>query len=190
MDKRPDDGLTRYLAALGRGEAVAGPEAQLFAEMRAIAEAFLRHAHPDVSLQPTMLVNEAYVKLFEHTRASWTDRVHFYAVAAKAMRQILVDHARARASMKRGGGRERVTLSERAAPDTGPVTDLLDLDELLSELSATDERAARVVELRFFGGLEMPEVAQALGISLSTAEREWRAARAWLGHRLNGDRDA
>jgi RNA polymerase sigma-70 factor, ECF subfamily len=184
MDAGSDDGLTRYLGALGRGEAVHGPEAQLFAELRVIAEAHLRGERAGVTLQPTMLVNEAYIKLFERTRASWNDRVHFFAVASRAMRQILVDRARAQRSQKRGGGRQRLTLCEPAAIGPGDATDLLDLDDLLTELAQKDERAARVVELRFFGGLEMQAVADALCISLTSAEREWRVARAWLGHRL------
>jgi RNA polymerase sigma factor (TIGR02999 family) len=154
--------------------------------MRAIAEGFLKHARAGATWQPTMLVNEAYVKLFDRTRDSWTDRGHFFAVAARAMRQILVDHARAHAAQKRGGGMDRVTLSERPDAHPADATDVLDLDEALGELAANDERAARVVELRFFGGLEMTEVASAMNISISTAEREWRAARAWLGHRLSG----
>ncbi len=156
----------------------------LFQELRAIAEAYLRPERAGATLQPTVLVHEAYLKLFERTSAGWNDREHFFAVAAKAMRQILVDRARARARLKRGGERERVTLDERVASSSDAEVDVLDLDELLSELAAQDERAARVVELRFFAGLEMEEVARALSISLSTAEREWRAARAWLGSRL------
>ena len=188
MHERADDGLTRYLDALGRGEAVTGPQTQLYTELRSIAESHLRRARGGVTLQPTMLVNEAYLKLFKSTRASWTDRAHFFAVAAKAMRQILVDHARAHASLKRASVRERITLAEPVAPETSDPVDLADLDQALTELAVADERAARVVELRFFGGLEMEEVAAALEISLSTAEREWRAARAWLGHRLgSGD---
>jgi RNA polymerase sigma-70 factor (ECF subfamily) len=183
MPGRPDDGLTRYLAALGRGEAVAGPEALLFAELRAIAEAYLRGARAGVTLQPTVLVNEAYLKIFDTSRTDWTDRRHFFAVAARAMRQILVDHARAY-QVRKGAGHERLTLSDCAAIDPADAADVLDLDELLTELATEDERAARLVELRFFAGLEMQEVSEALGISLSTAEREWRMARAWLGRRL------
>lgn len=186
MHAGADDGLTRYLAALGRGEAVDGPEAQLFEGLRAIAGAHLRRERAGATLQPTMLVNEAYLKLFDSTRSCWNDRAHFFAAAAKAMRQILVDRARAHASLKRGDRRARVTLDERVAQDAVEEVDLLDLDDLLAELGRSDERAARVVELRFFTGLEMEDVAKVMGISLSTAEREWRAARAWLGSRLEG----
>ncbi len=179
------DGLTRYLEALGRGEQTEGPEALLFEELRHIAEAYLRGARASATLQPTVLVHDAYLKLFERTRAGWNDRGHFFAVAAKAMRQILVDRARAHASIKRGGVGVRITLDEGADLYSAPESNLLDLDDLLAELARRDERAARVVELRFFAGLEMEEVAEALSISLSTAEREWRAARAWLGSRLS-----
>jgi RNA polymerase sigma factor (TIGR02999 family) len=185
VQERQGDGLTRYLEALGRGETANGPEAVLFEELRAIAEAYLRTARAGVTLQPTVLVHEAYLKLFERTRAGWNDRAHFFAVAARAMRQILVDRARASASQKRGGARERITLDERAELSSAREMDLLELDDALAELAKRDERAARVVELRFFAGLEMEEVAAALSISLSTAEREWRAARAWLGARLD-----
>ena len=190
MHELPDADLTRYLAALGRGESADGPQALLFEELRAIAQAYLRGARAGDTLQPTVLVNEAYLELFQRTRSGWNDRGHFFAVAAKAIRQILVDHARARASQKRGGERERITLDERIAPSSDAQVDVLELDDLLVELGEWDERAARVVELRFFAGLEMEGVASALSVSLSTAEREWRAARAWLGSRLRAQGEA
>ena len=152
-------------------------------ELRRGAAALLRRERDAQSVQATELVNDALLRLLGAT-PDWQDRAHFLAVASRAMRQILVDRARAHRSQKRGGGSQRLTLCEPAAIGPTDATDLLDLDDLLTELAAKDERAARVVELRFFGGLEMQAVADALGISLTSAEREWRVARAWLGHKL------
>jgi RNA polymerase sigma factor (TIGR02999 family) len=115
----------------------------------------------------------------------WNDRVHFFAVASKAMRQLLVDHARTRSRKKRGGDLRQETLDEAVARQAGIDVDLLDLEAALNELTELDERQGRVVELRYFGGLEMAEVAQVLDISKTTVEREWRSARAWLGRRVH-----
>jgi RNA polymerase sigma factor (TIGR02999 family) len=185
----PSDDLTRYLEALGRGESSDGPQALLFMELHAIAQAYLRNGSAGVTLQPTVLVNEAYLKLFQHTREGWNDRAHFFAVAAKAMRQILVDHARAQGRLKRSPAALRITLDEQIAGAQESDVDLVELDDLLAELASWDERAARLVELRFFAGLEMKDVAETLAISLTTAEREWRAARAWLGTRMEADHE-
>ena len=114
----------------------------------------------------------------------WENRRHFFVVAAKAMRQVVVDHSRRRRRQKRGGGARDVTLDEGFAAAAGIDFDLLDLDDALQELGAEDARSARLVELRFFGGLEMEEIARVMGVSVSTAERDWRFARAWLGKRL------
>jgi len=179
--------LTVFLDALRDGDA---PEAEaalmphLYAELRVIATACMRGQRPDHTLQPTALVSEAYLKLFQRTDAQWNDRKHFFALAAKAMRQLLVDHARGRSRAKRGGDRQQVTL-DAAIAEAGAIDhDLLDLDAALSELAELDEQQARVVELRYFGGLEMAQIADVLGVSLSTVEREWRASRAWLGVRM------
>jgi RNA polymerase sigma factor (TIGR02999 family) len=156
----------------------------VYRELRAIAAAHLRRARRPDDLHPTSLVHEVYAKLLGDSGAEVHDREHFYALAARAMRQLCVDNARARRAQKRGGNRVAITLDEAVARVTGLDVDVLDLDAALSELAALDQREARVVELRFFGGLSMEETATAIGISLTTAEREWRSARAWLGQRL------
>ena len=127
-----------------------------------------------------------FSSLFVPERVGWNDRKHFFAMAAQAMRQILVSHARSKNRVKRGGDRARVEMDTRMLAGDEPNVDILDLDEVLGELQDTDERQARIVELRFFGGLEVQEVAELLDLSKSTVEREWRAARAWLGLRLEG----
>ena len=182
--QHPGD-LTRFLGELSRGEAAAGDALMphVYAELRAIADGYLARQPGHRTLQPTALVHEAFLRLFGR-EASWGDSAHFYALAAKTMRNLLVDSARERRSQKRGDGQRPVTLDQAvAAPEE---FDLLDVHLALEELGLLDERQARVVELRYFGGFEMQEVASALRVSVSTVEREWRAARAWLGVRLQG----
>jgi RNA polymerase sigma factor (TIGR02999 family) len=179
--------LTSCLRALSGGEAAASTTLipHVYRELHAIAMGCLRGQRPNHTLQPTALVNEAYLKLFNQDRVDLKDRVHFFAVAAKAMRQLLVDHARARRRKKRGGGDHReVTLDEAIAGAAGIDVDLLDMDRALDELRALDARQCQVVELRYFAGLEVEEVAAVLEVSKTTVEREWRAARAWLGQRI------
>ena len=186
-----DPALTLYLQdPQGAGHALESQAMPVvYEELRCIAEASLRHARSPADLQPTALVHEAYVKLLGAHGAEVRDRQHFYALAAKAMRQLSVDHARARKAQKRGGDRAAVTLDEAVAHSAGLPFDMLDLDEALSELAELDPREARVVELRFFAGLSMEEIASALEVSVPTIEREWRAARAWLGQRLGAEGD-
>ena len=155
---------------------------EVYDQLRGLAEAFLRRERPDHTLQPTALVHEAYLRLAEQDRAAWNDSSHFQATAATMIRRILVDHARGHKAAKRGGDWHRVTLSE-ASDGTGDV-DLLELDEALVELAGLDERQARVVELRFFGGLGIKEAAAQLGVSPRTVDGDWRLARAWLHRRL------
>jgi len=178
--------LTHFLnrLALGQQEVADQLMPQVYAELRALAYSHLRNQSASHTLQPTALVHEAYLRLFDPKRCQWNDRQHFFALAARVMRQILVDHARAQHRIKRGEGRLRVTLDESAAGETGNDIEVLDLDAALTDLSSQDERQGRIVELRFFGGLEVEEVAGLLELSKSTVEREWRAARAWLGVRL------
>lgn len=147
-------------------------------QLRRIAAASFR-GNGSTSLQPTALVHEAWMKVARHQPGVFSDRGHFMSLAARAMRQILIDHVRAKGASKRGGGQLQVTLTGLTA-DTDEVVDLLALDEALRQLSALDERRARVVELKFFGGMTMPEIAAALGASVATVERDWRGARAWL----------
>jgi RNA polymerase sigma factor (TIGR02999 family) len=156
----------------------------VYDELRRRAAAYLRHERRGHTLRPTDLVHEAYLRLCDQN-AGFNNREQFFGVASSLMRRILVDHARARGAAKRGGGL-RVTLAEdiAAAADS---PDLLELDVALDELAALDERQVRLVELRFFGGLTADGAAQALGISLATANREWAHAKAWLFRRLKSD---
>jgi RNA polymerase sigma factor (TIGR02999 family) len=153
----------------------------VYDELRAIAAQKMRSERADHTLQPTALVNEAFLRLVDQTRVQWQGRAHFCAVAASMMRRILVDHARRRDADKRGAGQRPVVLDEAFAPSGGqnPV-DIVALDDLLNRLAELNERHARVVELRFFGGLTVEETAHALGISPATVKNDWRAARAWL----------
>jgi len=138
------------------------------------------------SLQATALVNEAYLRLIDARRVRWQDRAHFLAMAARLMRRVLVDHARARGRDKRGGDAERVTLVEGiAGTDERPV-DVMALDDALEALANIDERKSRVIELRYFGGLSVMETAQALGVSEQTVMRDWKFAKAWLLRELRG----
>lgn len=181
-----DPALTRYLRdPHGEGEGLADAAMPVvYRELRAIADAHLRRARRPDDLQPTTLVHEVYAKLLGEHGAAVNDREHFFALAARAMRQLCVDHARARRASKRGGDRVAVTLDEAVAQAASLDVDVLDLDAALSELATLDPREARIVELRFFGGLSMAEIAATLEVSIATVEREWRAARAWLGRRL------
>ncbi len=154
-----------------------------------MAARLLHGERPDHTLQPTALVHEAYLRLVDQ-RTGWQDQAHFYAIAAQAMRRILVDYARARRASKRGGGLVPVPLDEGAdaASTPGPaLDDLLAVDAALEALEAIDDFAARVVELRYFGGLSVEETAGTLNVSPATVKREWSLARAWLYRRLAGE---
>ena len=190
LPARPPD-LTLALRGLGGREGEVSDEmlAALVGELRAVARGYLAGQRPSHTLQPTALVNEAFLKLFgSRALGGIEDREHFFALAARTMRQVLVDHARRRAAGKRGGELARVTLADGAELRGASDAELLDVDQALLELAELDERQARIVELRFFAGLEMEETAAAMGLSLSTVEREWRGARAWLGRRIGDGR--
>jgi|SRR5690242_12021300 len=139
------------------------------------------------SLQATALVNEAYIRLVEGKEVKWQDRVHFLAVAARVMRRILVDHARARRSLKRGGFETKLTFDEALVVTNEPREDFVALDDALNALATFDERKSRVVELRFFGGLSVEETALALKVSPGTVTGDWRLAKAWLQREMRGD---
>jgi RNA polymerase sigma factor (TIGR02999 family) len=179
---------TRLLQAMSAHDA--GAAARLFPvvyeELRKLAHGYFRRQNPQQTLQPTALVHEAFLRLADQTSVSWQGRAHFLAVAAQAMRQILIDHARARGRIKRGGQMCRVTTDPAVTPVTDAAPELLDLDEALRRLTTLDERQGKIVELRFFGGLTVEEVAHVLGWSKSTVESEWRMARAWLHRELAG----
>ena len=152
----------------------------IYDELRRLASGYLRNERSGHTLQTTALVHEAYARLAKHPEARWRDRAHFFRVAAKTMRRILISHAVQRRAQKRGGGRASVALEEVTAAMPGREVDLEVLDEALNRLAENDDRKARVVELRFFGGCTIEETAAALGVSARTVEREWRFARAWL----------
>lgn len=156
----------------------------VYEELHAIAERYLRGERPDHTLQPTALVNEAYLRLSAQHRVNWLDRAQFFGVAAQMMRRILVNHAEARNAAKRSGLATRVTLDDSVSWAGERDLDLVALDEALTALSDFDPRQARVVELRFFAGLGINETAQLMGISVATVNREWSVAKAWLRREL------
>ena len=166
----------------------------IYDELRALAARYLAREGPDPILQPTALVHEAYLRLAAQTSAAVRGKSHFQAIAAEVMRRVLVDHARNKKAAKRGGDRTRVTLDTRHVVRAGAARlhefDVVDFDDLLRTLAELDPRQARIVELRFFGGLTIPEVAETLGVSTSTVEKDWRFARAWIASQLRGDRCA
>lgn len=177
---------TLILARLCDGDSSAADELMplVYEELRGRAAAYLRKERPDHTLQPTALVHEAYLKLVNQTQAQWKNRAHFLAVAAEAMRRILVDHARKHRAAKRGPG-QRITIT--ATPDVAdqsPV-DLIELDDALKHLAELSERQCRVVELRFFGNMTNEEVAHVLDVSPRTVTGDWLVARAWLQRQLS-----
>ena len=161
------------------------------AELRKLARHFMAGERGDHTLQPTALVNEAYLRLIDVRRVRWQDRAHFFAMAARLRRRILIDAARAKGYQKRGGGIGTVTFDEAVVPAPMRATELIALDEALTRLSAEQARKAQVIELRFFGGLTVDETPEALAVSRETVLRDWKLARAWLRRELrpSGDRD-
>ncbi|MGE5325944.1 MAG: sigma-70 family RNA polymerase sigma factor [Deltaproteobacteria bacterium] len=151
-----------------------------YQELRRLAAWSLQRERPNHTLQPTALVNELYLKLFAGEPVEWRNRAHFFAVAAQQMRRILIDHARARLAGKRGGGNARLSMTDANGVAAPRAEELLELDEALRRLEELDQRSARAVELRFFGGLTEAEAAEVLDISVATLKRDWEFARAWL----------
>lgn len=149
-------------------------------QLKAQARRYLDRERTDHTLQPTALVNEAYLRLVDQSKVKWQNRTHFFAVCAQIMRRILVDHARNRRAQKRGGTGKKIDVEDLSGLFGEKDVDLVALDDALQELAKIDERQARVVELRFFGGLAIEEAAEVIGISRATANREWAMARAWL----------
>lgn len=192
MDPTPN--ATALLLAWGRGETAAFDQLVpvIHDELRRLARRYMRHERPGHTLQPTALVNEAYLRLIEIKRVHWQDRAHFFAMSALVMRRVLVDSARARGNVKRGGGIPKVSLDEGVfvTPETGQ--DLVALNDALHALEAVHPRKSQVVELRFFGGLSLEETAAALRVSADTVKRDWRFAKLWLLRELSGEprRDA
>ncbi|HEY6340680.1 MAG TPA: sigma-70 family RNA polymerase sigma factor [Bryobacteraceae bacterium] len=177
--------LTGLLHRWRDGDKEAGNQlmAVLYPDLRRLAAHYLRQERPGITLQPTVLVHELYLKLFSGEPIQWQDRAHFVALAAQQLRRLVIDSARMRHAEKRGGDRVRVPLSDADAAVLSNE-DLLALDQELNKLEALHARCGRVVELRFFGGLREDEIAEALGISVATVKRDWEFARAWLLSRL------
>jgi RNA polymerase sigma-70 factor, ECF subfamily len=187
MGSREPREITDLLHHLEAGDrsAVDRLFAAVYKELRNLAARFFRQEAKGITIQPTALVHEAYLKLVGQSAVAWQGRTHFFAVAAQAMRRILVDHARRRGAAKRGGQQNRVRLEEGLVPALEPDHDLLAVDEALSKLAQLDPRQAQLVELRFFAGLSVAEAAEVLGISKRSAEREWTMVRAWLRRELS-----
>ena len=184
--------ITEYLRAWEQGDDTALERLlpMVYAELRAIAARHLRSERPGHTLQPTALANEAYLRLRDLGDVPWHDRSHFFAIASRIMRRILVDHARAKLAGKRGADAQRVQLAEGVHDGVEPAMDaveLIDLDRALDELARSEPRLSRLVELRFFGGLNIEEASTLLGCSPRTAKRDWTFARAWLLHRLGSE---
>ena len=177
---------TDLLRAWGRGDLQARDDLLplVYGELRQRAAAYLRRERRDHTLQPTALVNEAYLRLVGQRRVSWQNRAHFIGLAAQMMRRILVDHARAHRAIRRPGAGLKVSLAEGMGATRPLDCELLLLDQVLTELAAQDPRQAQIVELRYFGGFSEQEVADVLAISRSTVTREWQTARAWMYRRL------
>ena len=182
----PTDEVTRLLQALGEGRQEAFDELfpQVLDALRRIAHRQLRHERDDHTLNTTALVHEAYLKLVRLDRIRWQNRAQFFALAAQAMRRVLVTYAERRRARKRGGGAERVPLDEEALMTDRQSEELLALDEALTRLRALSERQHAVVECRFFSGLSIEETAAALGVAAATVKRDWTLARAWLNREL------
>ena len=198
MEQKPANPaeITGLLQAWARGDSTALDRLAplVYGELRRLARGYMRREHAGHTLQATALVNEAFVRLVDARHVDWQDRTHFFAISARIMRRILVDAARARASIKRGGHVERVdhstavNLDSLPATNSDPGAELCALDDALNTLARMDPRRAQVIELRFFGGLTVEETGQVLKISPQSVMRDWKLARAWLARELNRDR--
>jgi len=174
-------------ARKGDEQALAALLPLVYDELRRLAARYMRRERPGQTLQATALVHDAYLRLLRDSQLSWQNRAHFFGIAARSMRQILIERARARGTVKRGGSRIRVTFEPGLiAAAQAPSLDLEALDEALTRLAALDAELARVVEVRFFGGLSIEETAEALNVSPATVKRRWTLAKAWLARELRG----
>lgn len=182
-----EDAITQILAEIGHADEASLRELmpKVYGELRRLAATHLNDDRQGHTLQPTALVNEAYVRLVNSPADQIHGRIHFFRLASKVMRQVLIDHSRARIALKRGGKNHRVTLDGAILADHEPSVDLLALEDVLLKLEQLDPRMAQLVELRFFGGLTEQEAAEVLDISRTQAARDWRAARAWLASELS-----
>lgn len=184
--------VTELLVRWRRGddEALASLIPLIYAELRKLARGYLRRERADHTLESAALVHEAYVRLIGSSSPDWQNRAHFFGVAAQLMREILVEHARRRAALRRGAGVGNLVLEEAIGIAPYKNVDVLLLDDALQSLAQLDERQSRIVELRFFSGLSIEETAEALGISAATVSREWTTARVWLRHEIGRTRSA
>jgi RNA polymerase sigma factor (TIGR02999 family) len=180
--------ITELIAEVRRGNDAAAENLfrRVYNELRRLAGYYMRNERPDHTLQPTALVHEAYLRLIDQRELPGESRAHFFGVAANVMRRILIDHARAHRADKRGGRDVKVPLDDASAMAVDDPQSLLDIDRALERLAALDPRQARVVELRFFGGLSVEETAEILGVVPRTVDRDWRIARGWLRRQLDG----
>ena len=187
MKSRHFSRVTSLLAEFEPGDQPAFKQlfADVYAELRALAARYMEPERKNHTLQPTALVHEAYFKLVDQTRVDWRGRTHFLAIAAQAMRRILVDHARRRGAAKRGGKWHRIALDDNRVIESNRDEDVLALEDALTKLKELDPRQAHMIELRFFGGLSIAEVAKVMAISKRSAEREWTMVRAWLRRELS-----
>jgi RNA polymerase sigma factor (TIGR02999 family) len=157
----------------------------VYEELRRLAKYYMRRERQGHTLQTSALVNEAYTRLLDYKKMRWQDRAHFFAVAAQAMRRILVEHARSHARQKRGGGAIKVSLDEVAMMADNQAAEMMALDAALTSLAAFDPRKSQIVELRYFGGLSIEETAEVLGISVVTVKRDWSTAKLWLHREIS-----
>jgi RNA polymerase sigma factor (TIGR02999 family) len=182
MSKEPQE-ITQMLLELtdGNEEVVNQILPHIYDELRRLASSYLRRERSNHTLQPTALVHEAYMKLIDQTRVKWQNRAHFFGIAAQVMRRILMDHARKHTAEKRGGDAEVLPIEEEILiVSHDKSAELIALDDALHPLAEIDERKAKIVELRYFGGLSIEETAEVIGVSVPTVNREWRMAKAWL----------
>ena len=191
MDNPPPPDLTDLLSNCRSGSPAAREAllAATYDQLRRIAGALMRRERPGHTLQPTELVHDAWFKLVDQTRVAWVDRVHFLNIAGRAMRQVLVDHARRHGALKRAAAVQRVTFDDDAGHGSAASFEVLALHEALERFSVLDPRAAQIVESRVFGGMTVEEVAHVLGVSTRTVELDWTVARRWLARELKGPRD-
>lgn len=190
-DEMQTAGVTQLLADWSNGDKQALNQLMpmVYEELSRMAAGFLRHERPDHTLQTSALVHEAYFRLIEQRHVEWHNRAHFFGIAAQIMRRILVDYARHHGYAKRGGGAMRIRLEEAESLLAEREEDLVALDDALTDLAKADWELARIVELRYFGGLSVQEIGEVCGISTATVNRKWRTARAWLYHTLKGNGD-
>ena|SRR5687767_6568724 len=179
--------ITQMLIAWNQGDQRARDELTpiIYDELRRLARGFLRRERPGHTLQPTALVHEAFLRLIDQSHVNWQNRAHFFGAASRLMRQILINHAEARRAAKRGGGAERVSLEDIDHSTPKQDIDLIALDEALRRLERLDPQQGRIVEMRYFSGLTVEEIAEAIGVSPATVKRDWSVARAWLRRELS-----